>query len=1548
MAVKNITDLHVLGNVGIGTTIPTSQLTLSDPISPTLEFNRQGSTANGWIKTTDNSQNVEAAIQMYGNEMRFYTSSESSQRMVINAAGNVGIGTTSPGHKLHVVGTTYTSDDLLVGIGNAISWHRVSIHTGGFIAQSGNKGIGVYADGTDSNNNLFAYDYDSSSFKPLKINASTLNITNGTSSVIYHDGTNVGIGTTSPASKLTLYSETHTDDIRMLASNGGTTNSYLGNFAGGTYLATNYYYNGSQNSDDATKDSMEIYLGQDNFQLNHMAAGAAGARTSRISVISSGNVGIGAANPAYKLDVNGGIQLNGKSALTNNAYFVGAPSFGFRWNNSADTFNNVIMYDNGNMYVRGNVGIGTTNPNTKLHIVEPSSTSPVLSIQNSNANGYSGSWLYDSAGTLVGHFGWANGTTTTLSNKMYFGTIANKDVVFTTNDTEKVRITATGNVGIGTTSPILNGVLTVVQQNSAGLGSTDLTLNHYYAGTKYIDFGWYDSSIGNISNDGGTRISINSSNGLLLNPSSGNVGIGTTSPFGRLNVSRAGINEGAISFDDEANNAHLVLAGTDALVRMQLGTYNNGGFGAWIQASYDNGVFNAGTLPLILNPQGGNVGIGTTAPVDKLQVQGGNLAVPAGVIYNGAAANSAGLGLNNAWFDASGYYGVRFFSSTATVGSQTERMRITNTGNVGIGTTSPGAKLDVRGDIRFGTGGSGSFGEGLLTMNSGWGTNKFPTLGSYDGSAGSLIMLHNPHIPFRTDNAASGYTGRAGLRMAIDEAATNYWDAGLAGDFYHILRGGNELFRITSAGNVGIGTTSPAYTLTVQKSITNDWIGQISNTYNGAGNGLLIDAGNGSSGEILRLRDKDGSSKVSFLSNGRVGIGTTSPAARLHVKEQSGSTSQIKMSAASNEANYGYLTMLDNTVNTAKLTFGTTYGYNTPVDAMTIFNGNVGIGTTDPTGKLDIRGTSYFRNSSYLGVTISPDVTGADMYFYEGNSPVIYLQSSGDNIFNNGHNFGIGTTSPGFKLQANHGSTSEYVSSFQNTADNLQIKIGTTTGALLNIQGATISTNTAYNIALQAEGGNVGIGTTSPTYKLHVSGNAYINETLFVNQLTTIEDSLIVYDNVGIGTTSPGAKLDVRGDVSLYASGQFSDPFTASWRSVFVGSNATIFARDAVNLTDFVISNNHYVENQSSSPVNVARTDGKAASIILVNDEVKFIYDSTSRSTGATRTFSESMRISGGNVGIGTTSPTRKLHVVDSVWDNSAGGGVIFENSNTVGASLTLKPSASVVTNGSNGWAMYAGGPGAAIGDGNLGFWAHGTNDAMMMITRGGNVGIGTTSPASKLDVRDGDITVIRTTTGQANFGGPVIKLGDTTSEIGMSGGISFTELLSANPDSVTMGMYYDGKANKFHITGSSSTEDTTGENLVAATKHLTVTRDNGNVGIGTTSPSEKLEVNGNILASGDITAFSDARIKENIETLPNALESIKAMRGVTYNKIGEEKQSIGVIAQEVQAVLPQLVSEHNDGMLSVAYGNVTAVLIEAIKEQQKQIDELKALIDNK
>ena len=118
------------------------------------------------------------------------------------------------------------------------------------------------------------------------------------------------------------------------------------------------------------------------------------------------------------------------------------------------------------------------------------------------------------------------------------------------------------------------------------------------------------------------------------------------------------------------------------------------------------------------------------------------------------------------------------------------------------------------------------------------------------------------------------------------------------------------------------------------------------------------------------------------------------------------------------------------------------------------------------------------------------------------------------------------------------------------------------------------------------------------------------------------------------------------------------------------------------------------------------------------------------------------------------------------------------------------------------------------------------------------------------------------------------------------------------------------------------------------------------NAGEKLTTTSTGVSITGALVASGDVTAFSDARVKENVETLSNALESVKTMRGVTYNKIGEDKQSIGVIAQEVEDVLPQLVHTDEEGMKSVAYGNITAVLIEALKEQQAQIEELKARLD--
>ena len=117
-----------------------------------------------------------------------------------------------------------------------------------------------------------------------------------------------------------------------------------------------------------------------------------------------------------------------------------------------------------------------------------------------------------------------------------------------------------------------------------------------------------------------------------------------------------------------------------------------------------------------------------------------------------------------------------------------------------------------------------------------------------------------------------------------------------------------------------------------------------------------------------------------------------------------------------------------------------------------------------------------------------------------------------------------------------------------------------------------------------------------------------------------------------------------------------------------------------------------------------------------------------------------------------------------------------------------------------------------------------------------------------------------------------------------------------------------------------------------------------GNVGIGTTNPGYKLHVVGSIAYTGSIYDVSDVRLKENIAPLDNALEKVASINSIYFNNKGEpeDNREIGVIAQEVEQVLPEVVSENDQGYKSVDYSKLTALLIEAVKEQEVQIKEIK------
>jgi hypothetical protein len=101
-------------------------------------------------------------------------------------------------------------------------------------------------------------------------------------------------------------------------------------------------------------------------------------------------------------------------------------------------------------------------------------------------------------------------------------------------------------------------------------------------------------------------------------------------------------------------------------------------------------------------------------------------------------------------------------------------------------------------------------------------------------------------------------------------------------------------------------------------------------------------------------------------------------------------------------------------------------------------------------------------------------------------------------------------------------------------------------------------------------------------------------------------------------------------------------------------------------------------------------------------------------------------------------------------------------------------------------------------------------------------------------------------------------------------------------------------------------------------------------------------------LSSTHFNSLSDANAKEQIQTIEKALEKTLALRGVGYVLKESQQQQIGVIAQEVETIIPEVVSTSNNGTKSVSYGNIVGLLIEAIKEQQQQIDELKLILRNK
>jgi hypothetical protein len=249
-----------------------------------------------------------------------------------------------------------------------------------------------------------------------------------------------------------------------------------------------------------------------------------------------------------------------------------------------------------------------------------------------------------------------------------------------------------------------------------------------------------------------------------------------------------------------------------------------------------------------------------------------------------------------------------------------------------------------------------------------------------------------------------------------------------------------------------------------------------------------------------------------------------------------------------------------------------------------------------------------------------------------------------------------------------------------------------------------------------------------------------------------------------------------------------------------------------------------------------------------------------------------------------------------------------------------------------------------------------------------GNVGIGSTAPVAKLDV-NGNIHCTKLAAGTASNPGTNVDIclgadNDTGFQCPSDGNLKFwcnnAEVASWTSSTLTFAKTatFNGVVN---IRGHIDLADNdilrlgTGDDaeLFCNGSHLYLDL-NGGIGNfyirdGTTT-RYTFDDNGSFTATGNVTAYSDIKLKENIEPIANPLDKVNQINGVTFDRIDtpELGRQMGVIAQDVEKVCPELVSTDDEGIKSVSYGNMVGLLIEAIKDQQKQIDELKAKLEEK